>query len=152
MSGHKVDESILLNGHTSTFHKESILSKYVNHDYLPNRYRLDSIQLKNDTTNKFSKLTEIILDKRFSPLLVSDHYLIKNTPIKTCVFTVEIDIVRDDGFIYAERLRRLNINVEHKHYLNSFHGVWGLNYGLVDFYDSHMIMADVVDAIKSKIN
>jgi acetyl esterase/lipase len=154
MTGEPVDDSILLNGHTTSAQKESF-ALYINHSFLPGKLRTacsneqeETIMLKNDTSNKYSRLRNILLDKNVSPLLADDEYLRKNTPPHTLLFTVEMDIVRDDGFIYAERLRRLGLNVKHKHYESSFHGVWGLNYGLVDFDDSHIIMNDLTNAIK----
>jgi acetyl esterase/lipase len=154
LTGEPVDDSLLLNGHTTSTQKE-IFSLYINHSLLPTKLRRNSneemVFLKNDTSSMYLRLTNILLDKSVSPLLVDDEFLRKNTPAHTLLFTVEMDIVRDDGFMYAERLRRLSLNVKHKHYESSFHGVWGLNYGLVDFDDSHIIMNDLTNAIKSII-
>jgi len=148
----EVDDTIFHNGHTNRHQKESILSEYVNHGYLPAKFRhhdLEEIPIKNDTSNKYSKLSSILLDRKLSPLLVDDEYLLKNTPLNTILVTCELDILRDDGFIYAARLRKLGLNVEHKHYENLFHGILSLIFGPLEFYEAHKVMADITNAIKS---
>ena len=149
----EVDDTIFSNGHTTRIQKESILSEYVNHGYLPSELRknhdLESISMKNDSTNKYEKLTSILLDKNLSPLLVDDVYLANNTPMNTILVTTELDILRDDGFIYAERLRKLGkFNIRHKHYSNYFHGILGLLHGPLIFYESHNLLNDIVNEIK----
>ncbi len=142
------------NGHTSSFHKESILSDYVNIGYLPAKYRdqnLGNVPLLNDTQGKFSKLANIVLDKNVSPLLVDDDYLLKNTPSNTYLITTELDILRDDGFIYAERLRRLGLNIYHRHYENMFHGVFNLLHGPLEFNAAHEMLNDVSNFMKKII-
>lgn len=110
LTGYPVDDSIFSNGHTTGMQKDSLFNKYVNVELLPAKlkdHNLGNIALRNDTSGKYSKLTEIVLNKNLSPLLVSDEYLVKNTPLNTFLITVELDPLRDDGFIYAERLRRI---------------------------------------------
>lgn len=151
----EVDDSIFYNGHTSRSLKESMLSEYVNHGYLPAKFRnhnLNEISLKNDTNNKYDKLNSIILDKRLSPLLVDDDFLVNNTPTNTFLITTELDILRDDGFIYAERLRRLGLNIQHKHYESVFHGILSLLFGPLEFSESHKLLTDISKAIKSSLN
>ena len=108
LTGLQVDSSVFANGHTTGKQKE-LFSEYVNVNLLPAKFRnhnLESINLSNDTEEKFTKLTEIILDKDLSPLLVSDEFLKQNTPANTLLITAEMDVLRDDGFIYAERLNK----------------------------------------------
>lgn len=148
----EVDDSIFLNGHTTRIQKESILSEYVNHGYLPAQFRnldLEPISMKNDTNNKYAKLSSILLDKNLSPLLVDDEFLANNTPLNTILITTELDILRDDGFIYAERLRKLGkFNIKHRHYSDYFHGILGLLHGPLIFYESHNLLNDITNDIK----
>ena len=129
LTGYEVDDSIILNGHTTRSHKESILSEFVNIGYLPNKFRknhnLESLKFANDTHGVYKKVSEILLSKELSPLLVDDEHLLKYTPNQTVLITTEMDILRDDGFIYAERLKKLGLNVQHDHFNNLFHGVFG---------------------------
>ncbi|NXP20665.1 AAAD deacetylase, partial [Scytalopus superciliaris] len=61
-----------------------------------------------------------LLDPRASPLLASDAQLrpLPHTYILTC----EHDVLRDDGVMYAQRLRAAGVRVTHDHAQNAFHG------------------------------
>lgn len=150
-TGIEVDDSIFSNGHTNQMHKESDLSEYVNPNYLPHEFRrdhdFDRLEFANDSYNKYSDLSKILLSSDVSPLLVSDEYLRVNTPANTILLTTEIDILRDDGFIYAERLRRLNLNIHHTHHETLFHGIFGLLHGLIKFDVAHSLVKDVAERI-----
>ena len=132
LTGYEADDSIFLNGHTTRSHKESIFSEYVNVGYLPNKFRknhnLESIKFANDTQEVYKKVSEILLSKELSPLLVKDEHLLNNTPNHTVLITTEMDILRDDGFIYAGRLKKLGLSIQHEHYQNLFHGVFGMSF------------------------
>nr|XP_033814578.1 arylacetamide deacetylase [Geotrypetes seraphini] len=69
---------------------------------------------------EFAKKYPGILDPRAAPLLVEDAKLARlpQTYIMTCMY----DVLRDDGIIYAQRLRKAGVEVTHDHY-DTFHGV-----------------------------
>jgi len=54
------------------------------------------------------------------------------------VITAECDPIRDDGRLYAEKLKAAGIQVEHREYSGMIHG----------FMSFHMILADALDAMK----
>jgi arylacetamide deacetylase-like 3/4 len=152
-TGFKVDDSLFMNGHTSSEQKEEY-SKFVNTDYLPyhlKKHSLNKITQLNSTIRKGSELTKILLNKEVSPLLVDDDYLFNHTPINTFLLTTEMDILRDDGFIYADRLRRIGKNIEHKHYENLFHGIISLIHGPLEFKYAQKLVKDISDHINSVI-
>jgi acetyl esterase/lipase len=136
--------------------KESALSQYVRHEYLPdelrNDHKLSDVISLNDTEGRFVPLSEILLHRDVSPLLVSDEFLTRNTPTHTYLLTTEIDILRDDGFIYAHRLKRLGLNIEHAHYKNLFHGVFGMLHGAIEFDVAHKLLLKVVEHVNSVMN
>jgi acetyl esterase len=92
------------------------------------------------------------LSNKVSPLLVEDDYLEANTPENTLLITAEIDILRDDGFIYAERLRRVDKRVNHVHYDSLFHGIFGLNTGPLKFDKANEIVHKVAHLVKQTLN
>ncbi len=152
-TGIEVDDSVFYNGHTTRFHKESILADYVSTTHLPAHLKdfddLEDITLLNDTNKVYQKLTEIVLDKNVSPLLVDNKYLLNNTPKKTYLITTGFDILRDDGFIYAQRLRNVGLHVHHNHYENLFHGVLGLLHGPLQFDIAHDMLLNITTNIKN---
>ena len=153
LTGIEVDESIFENGHTTSVHKESVYRHYVDKSALPNEFltHADHKQVlpKNDTSFKYSKLAEILLDRRVSPLLVDDEFLREHTPQFNYLLTAEMDILRDDGFIYANRLRKLDMHIEHRHYKNLFHGIYGLIHGPLKFDIAPDLVKIVSEEIKS---
>jgi arylacetamide deacetylase-like 3/4 len=154
-TGHPIDDSIFSNAHTTEQHKKE-LYKYVDRAHIPDEFKTsyeDNYQEHlNDTCGKFSQVAEILLDNDVSPLLVDDDYLRTHTPTNTFIMTVQYDILRDESFIYAERLKRLNLNVHHKHYENLFHGIFGLLHGPLEFSIAHDLVKTVAEFIKATVN
>ncbi|XP_023788489.1 arylacetamide deacetylase [Cyanistes caeruleus] len=60
------------------------------------------------------------LDPRASPLLASEARLRHVPP--AYILTCEHDVLRDDGIMYAERLRATGVPVTHHHAKDAFHG------------------------------
>ncbi|NXM46072.1 AAAD deacetylase, partial [Gymnorhina tibicen] len=61
-----------------------------------------------------------LLDPRASPLLASDARL-RRLP-RAFILTCEHDVLRDDGVMYAGRLRAAGVPVTHHHAKDAFHG------------------------------
>ncbi|NXA87106.1 AAAD deacetylase, partial [Melanocharis versteri] len=61
-----------------------------------------------------------LLDPRASPLLASDARLARLP--RTFILTCEHDVLRDDGVMYAGRLRAAGVPVTHHHAKDAFHG------------------------------
>ncbi|KAK7904432.1 hypothetical protein WMY93_017039 [Mugilogobius chulae] len=61
-----------------------------------------------------------LLDVRASPLL-ADSEVLSKCP-KAYIMTCEIDVLRDDGLMYAQRLQDAGVQVTSVHYENGFHG------------------------------
>lgn len=117
-------------------HRQRILS-YLNTDKIPAMYKKDtsyyettnpskktfklsdSSILKRDgqLANEFMKL----FDPDASPLLAPDANL-KGLP-KTYLLSVEWDFFKDEGLLYAQRLKEAGVEVEIAFYPNGFHGM-----------------------------
>lgn len=61
----------------------------------------------------------LFLLPEISPLLVDD---VKSLP-QTYIYTAHHDILRDDGYFYANRLRENNVSVTHFDQKDAFHGM-----------------------------
>lgn len=74
-----------------------------------------------------------LLDVRASPLLAGPEVLAKCP--RTYILTCEFDVLRDDGLMYARRLRDAGVEVTNDHYEDGFHGcfsfaVWPFDFDL----------------------
>ncbi|XP_075426581.1 arylacetamide deacetylase-like isoform X2 [Ascaphus truei] len=78
-----------------------------------------------------------LLDTRACPLLSEDDQL-KGLPL-TYVLTCMYDVLRDDGFMYASRLKKAGVQVVHAHYDNTFHGILLMNAWPFDLSIAHQI-------------
>ena len=130
------------NKHVSTDLAESDFPDYVNPNLLPEKFRTSGESSKDDSSNKEitnsdsnaqrwaggedvpSEITDMITDWRFSPLMASDNHISLLPP--TYIMNAEFDVLRDEGLILAERLRRVGVPVEHSYYESEQHGFLNL--------------------------
>ncbi|CAF1058609.1 unnamed protein product [Rotaria magnacalcarata] len=146
-----VDKSIYANNHTSVKQKKHY-RKFIDWSLIPSKYRIKYQESANDDHEgdpNLIKETKKALGPEISPLLVNDAQLAKSVP--TYVLTVGHDRLRDEGFIYAGRLKRVGVKVVHNHYENTFHGSISLLYGLLSLDIAHEMVADLVRYIKENL-
>ncbi|XP_066267311.1 arylacetamide deacetylase-like [Branchiostoma lanceolatum] len=115
-------EAFKANNHTSDQLKKSQYAGYVDHKMVRPNLRPKVVKPVNKENIEFPEIPNIatILDPRFAPLMADDADL-KGLP-PTYVMTCEYDVLRDDGVMYATRLRNAGVRVEHDYYERSFHG------------------------------
>jgi len=146
-----IDKSLYDNNHTSVEQKKTH-RKYVDWSLIPSKYR---IIYKQPITDDYEgdpnliKKAKKLLDPEISPLLVEDEQLAKLP--STYILTVGHDRLRDEAFIYGERLRRVGIQVVHNHYQNTFHGSITLLYGPIGLDIAHDMVNDIVRYIKKNL-
>jgi len=111
-------EAFLNNDHVSPAVKKMKVP-YIDVTQLPSKY-LDgyekpSVETGNETM--WNELKEKLLNPYFSPLVAER---LVGLPI-TYIFTSEYDPLRDEGFLYANRLRNSGVKVEHVNSDIGFH-------------------------------
>jgi len=119
-------EAFLNNDHVSPAVKKMKVP-YIDVTQLPSKY-LDGYEkpsLETGNETMWNELKEKLLNPYFSPLVAER---LDGLPI-TYIFTSEYDPLRDEGFLYANRLRNSGVKVEH---VNSDIGI----HGFLLFYDS----------------
>ncbi|KAL5016625.1 hypothetical protein ScPMuIL_006214 [Solemya velum] len=115
------------NEHTSPQLKKSKYASYMDPKLYMNQYirteHLRNMKKPTDFGNEeLSKNIEsTILDPFFAPLMASDEDH-KGLPL-TYVLTAGYDVLREDGLIYVNRLRKVGTDVHLAHYNDGFHGV-----------------------------
>jgi acetyl esterase/lipase len=90
-----------------------------------------------------------LFEPDMSPSLVDDEML-RDMPMSYFVI-LEWDGLKDEGLIYAERLRRNNCQVKVAYYENAFHGILPYmdeNYG---YKISNRIFDEMTDFIKNNV-
>ena len=119
-------EAFLNNDHVSPAVKKMKVP-YIDVTQLPSKYLVGyekpSLETGNETM--WNELKEKLLNPYLSPLVAER---LDGLPL-TYIFTSEYDPLRDEGFLYANRLRNSGVKVEHA---NSDTGI----HGFLLFYDS----------------
>ena len=116
------------NAHLSENVRQSNHAYKVSSQYLPDRYRKvltgQEFPLHETQSEVVKKIEQIVLNPLFAPLMAPDEDLAKLPT--TYIFNAEFDALRDDGFILAERLRSVGVQVEHSFCPAEEHGVINL--------------------------
>ena len=145
----------LANKHTSVELKKSKYASYVSPKwYMPEYIRTDSLRrMDKPTTFGDSKLSskyeDILLDPSFAPLMADDKDL-AGLPL-TYVLTAGYDVLRDDGLIYAQRLKKAGVNVQLAHYPEGFHGMIFFFDGPIAFDVGKRAMSDLVTFLQDNL-
>ena len=119
------------------------------HEPLPSLIEnADGVVLTRDTMQYFSShvcsggdFREIANDWRMSPLLAEDHTNVAPAYIATC----ELDPIRDEGNLYADKLAAAGVPVQHKEWKGQPHLLFQLS-PVLD--DGKAMIAECVDALK----
>ena len=113
-------EAFMNNDHVSPAVKKMKVP-YVDVSKLPSKYLVGYEKPSVDTGNEtmWHELKEKLLSPYFSPLIAER---LDGLPL-TYLFTAEHDVLRDEGFLYAHRLKSSGVRVEHANMDNGIHGV-----------------------------
>ena len=135
------------NNHVSPATKKQLGATYLNVDNLPARFiSKDYVPWNTDNGNGtvWREIKSVLMNPYFSPLLADD---LTNLP-KAYIFTGENDILRDDGFWYAKRLRDAGVDVTHRAHPIAFHGIFNMAM-LVD--EAKECVVELVEYIKENL-
>ncbi|XP_071085364.1 arylacetamide deacetylase-like [Haliotis cracherodii] len=114
------------NNHTSRKLKRSVYASYVDYELLPTKYHGDSSKQTNiDHGDDYisNQIEKIILNPYFAPLMAPDL----SGVAPAFVVTAEFDVLRDDGLMYAQRMKDAGVDVVVYNSPGSIHGfmLWG---------------------------
>ncbi|XP_061171602.1 arylacetamide deacetylase-like [Saccostrea echinata] len=113
---------LLENAHWTDEIRKSYYPKLVSSDVLPKSLEKPTIKKtmsKITDSGLARKLNDKFPNPLFSPLFADDEIL-KKLP-KTYILSTEIDCIRDDAFFLADRLRKLDVDVTHRHWSGMDH-------------------------------
>jgi len=114
-------EAFMNNDHVSPAVKKMKVP-YVDVTKLPSKYLVGYEKPSVDSGNEtmWNELKEKLLNPYFSPLIAER---LDGLPL-TYLFTAEHDVLRDEGFLYAHRLRTSGVTVESANMDNGMHGLF----------------------------
>lgn len=138
-------EKVLKNQHTTDSLRHSRYADFVNPDYLPVGYRAERSPNAPPDRALWAELTMFLTDKIANPLMADSLEDLPPAFILTC----EYDVLRDEGFLYARRLRNSGVAVTHRHYDSGYHGFLNLLKTVVEPAITHQAIADFIDFMKS---
>ncbi|XP_048744389.2 arylacetamide deacetylase-like [Ostrea edulis] len=148
----KLNESeirkLLENAHWTDEIRNSKLPNLVSSDVLPPNIERPKVwkQLSKNTDSALAqKFNGIFLDVRYSPLFADDSILQKMP--KTYILSAGLDSIRDDAFFLEDRLRKLNVDVTHRHWASMDHP-----FLCFDFYDNSLkALEEIVDYLDKSL-
>ncbi|CAI2352499.1 unnamed protein product [Caenorhabditis sp. 36 PRJEB53466] len=116
------------NGHVKKEHLKKIEEKFYYRNTLESDYAYNHSKIPERWPVKESKeaqdlLDPLIFNPDFSPLLREN---LENLP-KSLVITCEYDILRDEGIIYAQRLKAAGVPTKMINYKNGFHAMLNMH-------------------------
>ncbi|XP_064615146.1 arylacetamide deacetylase-like [Liolophura sinensis] len=138
-------EKVLKNQHISEWIRRSRYADYVNPEYLPGKYR--SVRPPNAPPDPALSVqfNTFLRDEMANPLMADS---LEGLP-PTFILTGEYDVLRDEGFLYARRLRNGGVAVTHRHYDSGYHGFLSLLNTPVEPAITRQALADFIGFMKS---
>ncbi|OUC41305.1 Armadillo/beta-catenin-like repeat protein [Trichinella nativa] len=122
----KHTEALLKNSHWSLVDRYGEQYGYISHSHLPKSFALEAFSNAESCVqdeNLAALMEPYIFDPNFSPLLSEN---LTNLP-PALIVTCEYDILRDEGFFYAKRLKEHNVDVFWWHLEDGFHGMFNMH-------------------------
>lgn len=133
--------------------ESSSLLKFVNWSaFLPETYHRKynySAPAVTEGTVAMDGPSRSLADPRASPLLVPDAAL--HSLPKAYILTCEYDVLRDDGIMYATRLRAAGVEVTHEHYDTGFHGALMFTVWPTDFLIARRMTDNYIKWLKENL-
>ena len=97
---------------------KSKLTGMINHDLVTGK-KGSTPEPTDGNPKIWNELKDVLLDPYFAPLMAED---LSGLP-QAMVYTVEQDVLKDEGILYAHRLKEAGNNVYHLHNRGGFHGL-----------------------------
>ena len=122
------------------------MASILNHDVITGR--AGSTPRPTDGKQEvWDELKDVMLDPYFAPLMADD---LSGLP-QALVYTVEQDVLRDEGILYAHRLKEAGNKVEHYHNKAGFHCMNSFGDKILDAEDAVRSNQKIIQFIKDNI-
>lgn len=148
--GAKYTKDFAENKHVSVKTRKKF-EKFFDISSLPEKFKKNYQRPKeysNINTELATMMDKYLSDPYLSPLIADN---LRNLP-DALVLTVEHDVLRDDGFLYANRLRQYGVPVIHTHYEDTFHAVFNAVIPPLDNEAGISMINDIATYVKRQLN
>jgi acetyl esterase/lipase len=128
--------------------QEAVRASYINYDWLPKQFRdqspyTDAGIIEGDL-KIWNAIKDAVMNPYMSPLLAKD---LGNLP-KAFLITCQYDVLRDEGYLYAQRMREFGTEVTYKNYESGFHGMLSFD-NIIE--EGAELVQDVLDYLKKEL-
>ena len=139
-------ESMMQNKHVSPEIAKQMAATYLDHNKLSKYLSRGYPSCISDSYDEklWDEIKDVVLDPYFAPLMADN---LKGLP-PAYVMTAEQDVLRDEGILYAQRLKEAGCDVTHSHHMNGFHGIV---FFLEFMEDSKVIAEKILQFIKERL-
>ena len=149
-----IEDELLMNTYKSYLDVSKIPDEYkTGRKYYDDYEKIkDTIYEKSKLTlenTKIINLTKKCLNHDISPLLTDREHLV-DLP-KAYFVICEWDELKDEGILYAERLKEANVEVKIKFYETGFHGIHIATNKLVGFKLARIIQNELIEYLRVTI-
>lgn len=166
-----IERNLLVNNHTLLIEDKQLrerIQNYLDINKIPEKYKrgksyyneaeniflfpnyeLDPSNPLNKDQSILAELLKKVSHPTVSPLFAEQKDLLKLP--KAYIVVVEWDCLKDEGLLYAERLRKAGVDVELKFYENAFHGIASLIDHHVGYELARDMLDDLISYLKSNI-
>jgi acetyl esterase/lipase len=108
----------------------------------------ESSALKSDD-GELAEVFRKLFDARISPLLADMSDLVGSP--KTYFLILEWDPIKDEGLLYAERLKEAGVDVEIAFYEKAFHGIAAMTQGNIGYKIAREMQTDLVNYLRQNL-
>ncbi|CAF0757928.1 unnamed protein product, partial [Brachionus calyciflorus] len=166
---YEVEKNLLANNHTLLIEDKQtrkLIESYLNTSQIPEEYRkgreyykkekrlFPDYELEDDhlfkRDPKFAKHFRMTIDPRVTPLF-ADHNDLIGLP-KSYFLMIEWDSLKDEGMLYAERLRKAGVDVKIQFYEHGFHGMASLVSESTGYDLAKVMLNDLIEYLQFNLN
>ncbi len=135
ITGHgRYNLDFLRNNHTTPGIKRFLQEAHFTHEDLPEEYRYPPYRkptYDHGDDHIWNQVKETLFNPYLAPLMAED---LDGLPA-AYIMTAQYDILRDEGILYAQRLKRAGVAVTHHNLSKGFHGTLDMPPGIFDETD-----------------
>lgn len=139
---------IMRNEHITKDALDTIRKNYIPYGGLPKNFLelgpYVKLEVEGGDAAVWDSIKEKVMDPYMSPLFAKTLERLPDAFVATCQY----DVLRDEGYLYAERLRKAGVVVKYINYDTGFHGMISLFAMIKEGGD---LMSDMIEYLKKEL-